>query len=294
MRSVSRKPSRPFGRLLRSTPVQNLKHLHYRIALRQGSRPVPEFFIVGAPHAGSTSLYAYLRQHPQIWMSRPKEPNFFRSGVRGVGWVGGYLELFAGAGSEHRVIGEASPWYLYDRNAARRILHSTPRARIAIILRDPIGRAVSQFQYRLRHGGKWPADPVSLFREHIRTEARHPQSIKGGRGHELRAGLYDVQVRRYLDLFPAGHVHITLTEELESDPQRVIGKLFRFLDVEETCIPDTSRRHNPTPAEQRIELPEDLIAELREYFTADVAALSRTLGRDLSRWLTGASGRLST
>lgn len=294
MRSVSRKPSRPFRRLLGSAPVQALKQLHYRIALRQESRPAPGFFIVGAPHAGSTSLYAYLGQHPRIWMSRPKEPNFFRSGVGGVGWVGAYLDLFAGAGPEHRVIGEASPWYLYDRNAARRILRSTPRARIAIILRDPVGRAVSQFQYRLRHAGTRPADPVSLFRAHIRTEARRPHSIKGGWGHELRAGLYDIQVRRYLDLFPAPHVHITLTEDLESDPRRAMGELFRFLEVGETFVTDTSRRHNPTPEEQRIELPQDLIADLGEYFAADVAALARTLGRDLSHWLTGASGRLSS
>jgi Sulfotransferase domain len=285
MRSVSRELFRPFRRLARTRSVQDLKHLHYRFALRHRSLPSPRFFIVGAPHAGSTSLYAYVRQHPQIWMSRPKEPNFFRSQRQGIGWVGAYLDLFAGAGPEHRVIGEASPWYLYDRNAAVRILTSTPDARIAMILRNPISRAVSQFQYRLRRSGSWPGDPVSLFREHVRTEAHRLHSVAGGRGHELRAGLYDVQVRRYLARFPPGRVHIMLTEELDSDPVPVLRKLFRFLDVEETFAPDTSRRHNPTAPEERIDLPGDLLMELRAYFAPDIAALAETLGRDLSGWL---------
>lgn len=285
MRSITRTLSRSLRRLRRARPVQELKHYHYRVALRQETRPAPEFFLVGAPHAGSTSLCAYLGQHPEIWMSRPKEPNFFRSRRAGVGWVGAYLDLFAAAGPEHRVIGEASPWYLYDRNAALRILRSTPRARIGIILRDPVRRALSQFQYRLRRRGPWPADPVALFREHVRQERARPHSTTGGPGHELRGGLYDVQVRRYLDLFPAGRVHVALTEELESGPHRVLDEFFRFLEVGEAFRPDTSRRHNPSPPDQQITLPEDLTAQLIEYFAPDVSALSRTLGRDLSHWL---------
>jgi hypothetical protein len=288
---VYREAARPLRQLLRSGPVQSVKHLHYRLATRGDRRRAPRFFLVGAPHAGSTSLYAYMGQHPQIWMSRRKEPNFFRSRRVGIGWTGAYLALFAEAGPEHRVLGEASPWYLYDRNAASRIRRASPASRIAILLRDPIGRAVSQFQYRLRMTGAWPADPVSRFREHVALEARLPHSSQGGRGHELRAGLYDTQVRRYLDRFGSEQVHVVLAEELDAEPRRALSELFRFLEVDEDFTPDTRVRHNPAPAEQRIRLPRDLHATLSEYFAADVDSLSRTLDRDLSHWLASPRGR---
>ena len=141
-------------------------------------QPEPNFFIVGAPKAGTTSLYHYLDQHPQIYMSPIKEPNYFASEIRPENFCeelqprvqrdqdelreylrgptfqkrfGGivaewsdYLRLFQNAGAEN-AIGEASVCYLWSQTAARNISAKIPSARIVMILRDPVERAFSQY-----------------------------------------------------------------------------------------------------------------------------------------------------
>lgn len=137
--------------------------------------PEPNFFLVGAAKAGATSLYAYLRQHPQIYMSPIQEPNFladeihpenfspefrmriarwqvdFRSYLDGpmterfpsgpVSDNGDYLRLFRRAGG-HMAIGEASPSYLWSKTAPSNIAERCPQARILMVLRNPIERAL--------------------------------------------------------------------------------------------------------------------------------------------------------
>jgi hypothetical protein len=271
-------------RLLRRPVVQGAKHLHYRAAARFSSEPLPNFFIVGAAHSGSTSMYSYVKQHPAVFMSERKEPNFFRTRLPGVGWVGRYLELFEAAQEHHHVVGEASPWYLYDANVARRISRCHGDAKIAVILRDPVERAVSQFQYVLRRRGTWPADALDQFRAHVHREIGLEHTATGGSGHELRAGLYCEQLQRYVDRFPAEQIHVCLTEDLLRSPETVMRGLFRFLGVDESFRAETTERHNAAPTGERIELPDELRRELRRYFAPDVEKLGELLGRDLSGW----------
>src|SRR5438093_448879 len=103
-------------------------------------RPRPDFFIVGAPKCGTTAMYAYLRQHPQIFMPFHKEPLFFGSDLTtryGRMSLEEYLALFADASRGQR-IGEASAWYLYSATAAAEIKAFAPDAQIVVMLRDPV------------------------------------------------------------------------------------------------------------------------------------------------------------
>src|SRR5580704_17949873 len=121
---------------------------------------LPNFFIIGAARSGTTALYEYLRQHPQIYMSPIKEPNYFAFYGQGIHYRGprdqelvrssyvpslkAYEAQFSGVAKEIAV-GEASPWYLYLPEAPERIRRKVPDAKLAAILRNPVDRAFSAF-----------------------------------------------------------------------------------------------------------------------------------------------------
>lgn len=120
--------------------------------------PLPTFLIVGAPKAGTTSLYHYLRSHPDVFMSEAKEPHYFSYAGEGQpAWgmrsLDAYEALFDSVHGE-RATGEASTWYLYSETAAEEIYRALPNTQIIILLRNPIGRAYSSWSYRVQMGGR--------------------------------------------------------------------------------------------------------------------------------------------
>jgi hypothetical protein len=236
-----------------------------------GTRPLPNFFIVGAPKAGTTSLYHYLDQHPQIYLSPIKEPNYFASEVRPenyteelqqqVGrdmralqeYLGGpmcekrfggvvsewedYLRLFQNVKSE-RAIGEASVCYLWSRTAAANIFSKIPDAKIIMILRDPADRAFSQYLHALRMGLVRRSFP-----EEIETSLHHRGGKFGVLYPWLEFGLYYEQVKRYLELFPRTNVRVYFFEEYRKQPRELLADLHHFLDVEFSVIPNMEEKH---------------------------------------------------
>lgn len=111
------------------------------LATDTGQRP--NFFILGAPKAGTTAMAQWLSEHPDVFMSAIKEPQFFNAD-HGGGFEGGlaeYLKLFAAASARHRVIGEGTVWYLYSRVAVKTILDVSPSARFLVMLRNPVDRS---------------------------------------------------------------------------------------------------------------------------------------------------------
>src|SRR5437667_5641216 len=101
---------------------------------------LPNFFIVGAPRCGTTALYTYLRQHPDIFLPETKEPHYFNRDMNSGGAIRDhkeYLSLFAGAQGRARV-GEASVYYLSSAYAAREISKVCPGAKIIVMLRNPV------------------------------------------------------------------------------------------------------------------------------------------------------------
>lgn len=216
---------------------------------------LPNFIIIGAAKAGTTSLYQYLRQHPQVFMSPLKETNFYAcAGVRpafqGPGddrWFNRravidpavYEANFAQAG-DARAIGEASPYYLYHPNAAGNIHRAIPHARIIAIFRNPIDRAFSSFLH-LRRDGREPETtfPAALALEDHRI-AQHWEFI----WHYLGASRYAEQAQRYVDLFPREQLGFYLYDDFDADPVGFTRHVFEFLGVDASFVPDTTVRHN--------------------------------------------------
>jgi hypothetical protein len=214
---------------------------------------LPNFLIIGAAKCGTTSLYHYLRQHPQVFMSPVKEPRFFafdgtRPDFRGphdellrnestVWRFEDYVALFAGAG-DALAVGEASPWYLNSERAAERIRARVPGARLVAVLRDPAERAYSEYLMQVRDG----RETVS-FEEALRAE---PGRIREGwsTGHYRERGRYFAQLQRYFERFERERMRVYLYEDLARDPRCLLRDLFGFLGVDPAFEPDLTRRYN--------------------------------------------------
>jgi hypothetical protein len=199
----------------------------------------PDVFIVGAFKAGTTSLYEYLRAHPQIFMSVPKEPTYFGADLsaryRRMSEQE-YLRLFRAARPDQRA-GEATPWYLYSSSAAAEIKAFEPLARIVIMLRNPVDVMFSQHSQLLFNqredltdfGAALDAEPDRLRGERIPQGAIRPESL-----FYRRSVRFPEQVRRYLDVFGASAVHFIVFDDLVADAAGVYRSTLEFLGVDPT------------------------------------------------------------
>jgi len=218
---------------------------------------MPNFFIVGAQKAGTTSLYHYLNQHPQVYMSPIKEPFFFDHEMDSKGQVVGrefagnrqaprfknieeYSTLFEGARDE-KAIGEATPLYIYAPGTAERIERYVPGAKSIALLRNPADRAYSAFLYAVRTG----VEPLTDFSQALCEE---PFRMRNGwhyAFHYRSRGLYYQQLKRYYGVFGRERLGVWLYEDMRENPASVAQSVFRFLEVDDSFAPDTSSRYNP-------------------------------------------------
>src|SRR5215203_3559900 len=169
---------------------------------------MPNFLIIGAMKSGTTALYYYLEQHPEIYMSPVKEPNFFSSqgqqnAVDAVTNIGAYQHLFKGA-SDEKAIGEASHSYLYEPGAATAIRRYIPEAKLIAILRNPIERAYSHFLHMVRSGTEPLDDFTQALQEKEAVGVHKERTFQDYIGR----GLYYEQLRRYFGTFPREQVKV--------------------------------------------------------------------------------------
>ena len=216
---------------------------------------MPNFLIIGAGKSGTTSLYHYLKQHPQVYMSPVKEPKFFavegkKLDFRGpndeismnrgsITDIDAYRALFKGVTSE-KAIGEASTLYLHSPEAPGRIRHYIPEAKLVAILRDPVERAYSSFVQRVQKGD----EPLSDFAEALREEENGMRNNWAPRWQSKRIGCYYTHLKRYYDIFDREQIKVYLYEDLKGDPVGVAQSVFRFLEVNDTFVPNVSLIHN--------------------------------------------------
>ncbi len=192
----------------------------------------PNLFIVGAPKAGTSSLYAYLSNIPGIFMPKIKEPNYFsvntipnNSRVRPIRDKSKYIKLFKKVKNE-KIIGDASPSYLSDPAAPKLIHEIVPDARIIISLRDPVERTLSYYLMHLRNGLL-----KGTFHEELQKSLKLCR-VYNIRSLRLETGLYAEDVQRYLDLFGKKQVKILIFEEFIKDTKKTLNDVLSFLDVD--------------------------------------------------------------
>lgn len=245
-------------------------------------RPLPDFLILGAQKAGTTALYAYLREHPDLTGPLWKEVSFFdRHFARGVAWYRGNFPLR----SRGRIVGEASPSYLFHPLAPARAAAVVPEARLIVLVRDPVERAYSHYRHEVALGRESLAFEDALDREEERLDGELERMGADPRyfSHAwwkhtyLARGRYAEQLERWLARFPSERLLVVSNDELAARPGETYGRVLAFLGVppkELASYPRVFDRDYPSmrpETEQR----------LASYFAADNRRLYELLGRDL-------------
>ena len=207
-----------------------------------GQRPVnkPNFFILGAAKSGTTSLYAYLRLHPDVFMSPLKEPTFFCHPFQVVSSPIMYFELF-GEAAGARVIGEASHAYLSNPSTPKVLKLLVPDAKFLVILRNPADRAFSLYHHMRRSGFEW----IGSFEQALSAEEKRVRSRRFKMRCPqyyynflyFRSGLYGEQIERYLNLFDRQQFHFLMLDQLLKDPTSILTGVLAFLNLDANFSP---------------------------------------------------------
>lgn len=208
----------------------------------------PDFFIIGAPKAGTSALHAALARHPELFMSAVKEPKFFlcdgpppRQGGPGDAhsyreWIWrqeDYEQLFDKA-PPGRLCGESTPFYLADTAAHERIHSVVPHAKLIAVLRDPVDRAYSNWAHL------W-ADGLETIGDFITACGQEERRMEAGWApfwRYLSTGLYGRQLEHLYSVFPREQVHLIRYKWLVDEPAETLNALCRFLGVDEDVIVD--------------------------------------------------------
>jgi hypothetical protein len=296
---------------------------------------VPNFVIAGAARAGTTALSEVVRRHPQAFLTEPKEPHYFAFAGRQVAFTGpgdaqtinrvavtdedDYLALYPHE-HEYTALGDGSVSTLYYfEHAIPQVRRINPDMRVVIILRDPVERAYSSFQY-LRVRG---FEPETDFRAALEAEPQRRAAGWHHLWHYVEMGRYAEQVAAFVDAFGRHRVHVLFYDDLQQRPEAVTADLYRFLSLPPLPQPRELPRVNvsgrpkyervqqaivwagqreilrsglkrvvPFSVRERVrsavlardELDEETRTLLRPRFEDDNRALAAVLGRPLPAW----------
>lgn len=221
-----------------------------------GRRVLPDFVILGTQKGGTSSLYAYLLQHPQVLSATTKEVHFFDTQYeRGLRWYRSHFPTRAEVDHHEQalqrrvVTGEASPYYLFHPHAPDRMVETLPDARLIVLLRDPVARAYSHY----RHMVKKQREPLS-FEEAIAREGERlrgelermyadPSYVSYNHAHYSyrTRGHYLDQLEAYAARFGREQILVLKSEDFFSDVQGVYDRVLDFLGLDRWTL------HHPKP-----------------------------------------------
>lgn len=248
---------------------------------------IPDFLIIGAQKAGTTTLYNCLVQHPQISMPKVKEVHYFDLNYdKGIGW---YKEFFrTGKPFWRKIAGEASPYYFFHPLVPERVARHLPKVKLIVMLRNPIDRAYSHFYHEVKHNTEIAIDfQKAIGLEEQRIADNEILMISGrlklSSDHQsfsyISRGLYAKQIERWLKYFPLSQMLFIKSEDFFKYPEHELVALYRFLGVK-NILPEviTPQNVNTYPV-----LPDDLRKKLMPLFEEDANRLVKMIGEKF-RW----------
>jgi hypothetical protein len=196
---------------------------------------LPDFLVLGAQKAGTTTLYDLIMQHPEAAPARTKELAFFdRHYDWGLDW---YKSNFPDTG---KLTGEATPCYLYSQPARERIAEHLPQStKFIVLLRNPVDRAISHYYHekRLGYEGLSLSDALDMEARRLSESAevllgrRHENRSQGQSFSYMDRGNYAAQLKAYFELFPRENFYIETSDRFFAEPNDVTGEIFGFLGL---------------------------------------------------------------
>ena len=271
------------------------------------SRLLPSFLIIGAQRAGTTTLWTYLRRHPDIVGPRtadasvfwPKELHFFDENYwRGVDWYRAFFPLAARQRAlrlvgRDVVCGEGTPYYMFHPAVPERVAATLPDVRLVALLRNPVERAYSHYQLMVKTGRENLTFEEAIAAEPERLAGLEEELAKvkpgvdgqGNRRHRhhrhhayVGRGLYAEQLERWLAHFPREQLLVLRAEDFQARPDEVYERVFSFLGVR----PRPVRDYEPRNVASYAPIEPELRARLEERFAQPNARLAGLLGGDFS------------
>ncbi len=248
------------------------------------NRLKPSFLIIGAQKAGTSSLFNYLGQHPDITLPSKKELHFFDLRYdKGIEW---YESLFPeGINYENQITGEASPYYLFHPLVPEYVRYHYPGIKLIILLRDPVDRAYSHFQMERKRG----TEPLASFVHAVELEVERiyeeEQKILRGEIQSrtrfrnwsyMKRGLYGQQLQRWLGFFPREQFLIIRSEDFFSSTLLWMQQIHTFLGIRD--IPPANL--SPVNSNKYPELPVSVKDKLKDYFHDDGLLLQKLAGNN--------------
>jgi len=258
--------------------------------LNAGARPLPEFLIIGAQRCGTTSLYRYLDQHPQVIGAAPsKGVHYFdMNHERSLRWYRAHFPTTRRRQRAGRAVtGEASPYYVFHPHGPDRVRAAVPNARLILMLRDPVIRAFSQYQQEYARGFEdagtfeeaLDLEQGRLAGERERMLADPEYDSRGLQHHAYAArGEYASQLEAWRERFAPEQIHVIVAEEFFADPASAYGRVLEFLGLDMPPRPPQFKAFNARPAG-------GMAPETRERLAARFSEPNRRLEELLGRRL---------
>jgi hypothetical protein len=243
---------------------------------------LPDFLVIGAMKAGTTTLFAALTQHPHVIRSRRREIHFFGSRFgRGEVWYRRHFPTGLELRRHHAITGEGSTSYLAHPLAPERIHQVIPEIKMIALLRDPVDRAISNYFHEQRTGRETLpiVEAFAAEDERLRRAAEEPGQRPLGRLAYRKRGLYAEQLARYLHRFRREQLLVLRAESLFEGPRKTIDQVCRFLSIDPAAgnfdyIPKNIGGYNPSL------VPPSLVDELTQFYASHNERVYALVGQD--------------
>ena len=216
-------------------------------------RVIPDFLVIGAKRCGTTSLYQHLPEHPCISKSPYDNMGFFNDNFHlGVNW---YKSFFPTTFTRDKIKSkfggflafDVTTKYMEEESTANNVYQTKPNMKIIIILRNPVDRAYSQYHLSVRQTAERRSfeDVVEENMNRLNKESHEHYEIKprfsAKEDNYLKKGLYALQLRYWLKIFPRENILTVSTEEFESNQQIIYNKIFEFLNISKFEVKNTKK-----------------------------------------------------
>ncbi len=247
--------------------------------ITSSKRVLPNFIIPGTVRSGTTSLYYNICEHPSVLEASYDEIGFFDSNYNlGINW---YRSMFptqkemelVRKNSGCAITGEDTPFYFWKKEAIERIFLTLPNVKIIVIFRNPVDRAYSNYNLGVRMNTE-----KLTFEEAIDEEIQYlnengfRKTIDHRRSY-ITKGIYQEQLKLWLDIFPREQIHILSTEQMQENPQRELQKIFSFLKIDEYIIKNPQKRKSTDYTKMR----PDTRSRLLDYYKSHNEELFRII-----------------